>query len=194
MQQGIGIVLLKNLTQSQENNLEQKSESGEVRVKGGWGAEKGFRAGSVGVRKFHSQRDWEAGFQQGWGRNDGKEGLSNHIRVWPTPGHLWFVSEFLCRVQINLLISLGFYKVLKGFRKLLQVVDNLSYLGLARVFHFHLHNLPVVLGVKIYTTHWCSACHCHWAQYADFPRLKMEKAWKHRYIHNPSHTCLGNSR
>lgn len=35
MQQGIGIVLLKNLTQSQENNLEQKSESGEVRVKGG---------------------------------------------------------------------------------------------------------------------------------------------------------------
>lgn len=57
------------------------------------------------------------------------------------------------------LISLGFYKVLKGLRELLQVVANLSYLGIARVFHFclYLHNLPVVLGVTIYTTHWCSA-------------------------------------
>lgn len=72
MQQDIGFILVKDLAQSQEDNLEQKSEPGEVRVKGGWGAEKGSRAGSVGAGKPHSQRDWEAGFQQGWGENDGK--------------------------------------------------------------------------------------------------------------------------
>lgn len=34
MQQGIGILLVKDLTQFQEDNLEQRSQSGEVRVKG----------------------------------------------------------------------------------------------------------------------------------------------------------------
>lgn len=45
MLQDIGFILVKDLTQSQEGNLEEKSESVEVRVKGSWGAEKGFRAG-----------------------------------------------------------------------------------------------------------------------------------------------------
>lgn len=35
MQQDIGFILVKDLTQSQEGNLEQKSESGKARVKGG---------------------------------------------------------------------------------------------------------------------------------------------------------------
>lgn len=72
MQQDVDFTLVKDLAQSQEDNLEQKSEPGEVRVKGGWGAEKGSRAGSVGVGKPHSQRDWEAGFQQGETRMMGK--------------------------------------------------------------------------------------------------------------------------
>lgn len=72
MQQDVGFILVKDLAQSQEDNLERKRESGEVIVTGGWGAERVSRAGSMGVGKPHSQRDWEAGFHQGWGGNDGK--------------------------------------------------------------------------------------------------------------------------